>query len=229
LIKLSVEELVVHYPALYHMAEIESWPSIRQHGLLSTIALLDLFEVKGVEREKIVTMHRPSSVTIENPCLGKAVIRDQIPMRESALMKCLRNVSPSGWYEFLNGRVFFWVTKKRVETLLNARAYRSREHLVLTIDTRQLLEKYHDKVLLSPINSGSTIYRPVKRGIDTFKKIPDYPFAERRRLRGLANAVAEMAFDYSIPDFHRFLLRAERRKTTAVIETIWSREPERQS
>ncbi len=221
--KLSVDELARHYPNLYHMAEVNSWPSISKHGLLSTIALLDLFEIDGIKRKKILSRHRPKSVPIEHPRLGSAVIRDQIPMRESALIKCLRDATPREWYEFLNSRVFFWVTKKRVETLLTARAYRSREHLVITVETRPLLERYSDKVLLSPINSGSTIYRPVERGIDTFKTIPDYPFSERRRLRGIANAVAEMAFDYAVPDLRNFVLRVERHKAGRMLEKIWVR------
>jgi hypothetical protein len=32
------------------MAEVDSWPSIRHHGLLSTSALLELFEMTGAER-----------------------------------------------------------------------------------------------------------------------------------------------------------------------------------
>jgi hypothetical protein len=219
--KLSVNELIRHYPILYHMAEVDSWPLIKKHGLLSTTALLDLFEVNGREREEIESQHRPRSRTINLTRIGKAVIRDQIPMRESALKKCLREMTPTKWYEFLNRRVFFWVTKTRVETLLNARAYRSREHLVIAVDSRRLLEKYHAKALLSPINSGSTIYRPVERGPDTFKKIPDYPFAERKRLRGIPNALAEIAFDYAIPDFYSFVLKAERRKAGQLLETIW--------
>ena len=40
------EELAQAYPRLYHMADAQSWESIRKHGLLSTSSLLDLYEVK---------------------------------------------------------------------------------------------------------------------------------------------------------------------------------------
>ena len=39
------------WPRLYHMAEAGSWPSIKERGLLSTTALLDLFELEGESRD----------------------------------------------------------------------------------------------------------------------------------------------------------------------------------
>jgi hypothetical protein len=222
LMQLTVMRLAEIYPHLFHMAESGSWPSIMENGLLSTKALLDVFGIEGQERKLIESCHRPKSVAITHKRYGTAVIRDQIPMRQSALEKCLEGMAPQQWYEFLNGRVFFWLTRDRVETLLNARAYRSKEHLVLTVDSQALLSRYHDRVLLSPINSGSTIYRPVKRGPDTFKSISDYPFEERKRLRGVLNAVAEMAVDYAVPDIKKYVIRAERRHRPKLLETIFA-------
>lgn len=203
------------------MAEAESWPSIRKHGLLSTTALLDLFEINGNQRKVIESRHRPKSVEITHPKHGTAVIRDQIPMRESALKKCLQDCSPQQWYEFLNRKVFFWVTEERVRTLLKARAYRSKEHLVITVNSSQLLAQHEGRTLLSPINSGSTIYRPVERSLTTFKTLIEYPYHERRRLRGAAHAIAEAAIDYSVPNLKLFVERVERRRCDRVIESIY--------
>src|SRR6266480_1717700 len=58
------------------MAESGSWPSIQKQGLLSTSALLDLFEVEGEERFAIESQWRPQSVVITHPTHGTAVIRD---------------------------------------------------------------------------------------------------------------------------------------------------------
>jgi len=49
----ELAELLQDCPTLYHMAERGSWPSIREHGLLSTSALLDLYGKQGAEREAI--------------------------------------------------------------------------------------------------------------------------------------------------------------------------------
>src|SRR5437868_1160785 len=102
---MTPELLISTYPRLYHMAEADTWGSIQSRGLLSTTALLDLFGITGAERMKIESSHRPTSVTIKHPILGKAVIRDQKPMSETALQSCLvGGLQPRQWYEMLNRR-----------------------------------------------------------------------------------------------------------------------------
>ena len=212
-----------YYPRLYHMAEFGTWESIKTHGLLSTTALLDLFEVWGEERHRIERTHRPESVAIKHRHYGTAVIRDQKPMQESALKKCLLGMEPPEWYATLNQRVFFWVTPERVQTLLSAREYRKRKHTVITVDTATLFKKHGDRILLSPINSGSTIYRPVERSAETFRPLGRYPFEERRRLRGVNNAVAELCVDYAVPDIGELAIKAEVRQESRLIEVLYSR------
>jgi hypothetical protein len=138
-VEITIDELVAHFPCLYHMAELGTWPSIKAHGLLSTSALLDLYGVNGEERQLIECCRRPESVTIRHDKYGPAVIRDQKPMSDSALRKCLRGMTPTEWYRLLNAKVFFWLTPERVLGLLSARAYRDREHTVLIVDTAELL------------------------------------------------------------------------------------------
>ncbi len=94
-------------------------------------------------------------VRLEHPEHGAALVRDNKPMLENALRSCLDGMRPREWYETLNRRVFFWVDRKRLLKLLGARAYRDRSHLVLEIDTAELLHRHAEKVTLSPINSGT--------------------------------------------------------------------------
>jgi hypothetical protein len=182
------------------MAEANSWSSIRKHGLLSTTALLDLFEINDDLRRSLESQHRPNSVKITHREHGEAVIRDQKPLREGPLAKCLVGMTPKQWYRTLNSYVFFWVTEARLKTLLEAKAYRGKTHTVIAVDTARLLKTNARAVRLSPINSGSTIYNPRPRGADTFQPISKYPFEERRRIRGLGNAVAELAIRYAVSD-----------------------------
>ena len=144
-------------------------------------------------------------------------------MRESALEKCLDGISPREWYELLNRKAFFWANETRVRTLLAARLYRNDEHDVITVDTASLLAHHSGRVTLSPINSGNTLYNPPLRGRYTFRTIADYPFEERRKARGLANAIAEFAVDYSVPDLvtHRSLSSAAWRSCFA--DSLFSR------
>jgi hypothetical protein len=205
------------------MAEPGVWPSIRRHGLLSTSALLDLFSIDGDLRYDLESRHRPRSVPIKHLKLGTAMIRDQGPMAESALRKCLRGLTPRQWYELLNRRVFFWVTEERVQNLLGARRYRGKEHTVITVDTSSVLRCHSDRITLSPINSGSTLYNPQPRGRQTFLPLDEYPFGERRRMRGIANAIAELAVDYSVPDISEHAIRVEHRRGQRVVEILYER------
>jgi hypothetical protein len=218
---ITADEFIHHYPLLYHMAEAQSWPSIRKNGLLSTTALLDLFQVRGELRRSLESKHRPESVEIRHAKYGVAVIRDQKPMRERALAECLVGMTPEQWYRTLNRHVFFWVAPHRLENLLRARAYRDRTHTVITVDTGRLFEFHRPNLRLSPINSGSTIYNPRPRGANTFQRIADYPFEDRRKARGLANAVAELAVQYAVPDISQCAVRVDHRRDGRVIEIIY--------
>jgi hypothetical protein len=221
---ISADELVNHFPRLYHMAELGTWPSIKAHGLLSTSALLDLYGVNGEERRRIESRRRPESVTMRHDRYGPAVIRDQKPISDSALQKCLTGMTPTEWYRLLNTKVFFWLTPERVLGLLSARAYRDREHTVLTVDTQELLRLHQKKVVLSPINSGSTVYNPQPRGADTFQRLGTYPFEGWRQKRGSAKkAIAELAVDYHVSDIEALVLRVERRKRSRVLEVVYEK------
>jgi hypothetical protein len=85
----ELEELLSDCPSLYHMAEDGSWQSIRHRGLLSTTALLDLYGVTGVARVQIEERRRPASVLLESVGMPPAVVRDQLPMDDKGLLRCL--------------------------------------------------------------------------------------------------------------------------------------------
>lgn len=193
------------------MAEAGSWPSIERHGLLSTTALLDLFEVNGELRFQIESSRRPRSITIEHPEHGTAVIRDNIPLLEKVLERTLVGMSPREWYEALNRKVFFWVAEERLERLRNAGAYARHKHLILTVDTEQLVVRHGERILLSPMNSGAT--HPgarYTRGVDTFKNFDEYPW-EARAKANAREPVVELAVDYSVPDIAEYVIERETR------------------
>ncbi len=208
---MTKDQLVRHYPKLYHMSEAGSWASIQKHGLLSTSALLDLFEIKGTQRSKCESQWRHTSINITHPIHGKAVIRDQKPMPPEDLSKCLDGLVPSEWYEFLNGKTFFWVTKDRLLRLLNAAAYRDRSHWVIIVDTRCLVERHFGCITLSDINSGF-VYHGGQRGLDTFKTIDEFPSSK---------TVWELAVGHSVPDIAELAISVEEWKGNNKIRTIW--------
>jgi hypothetical protein len=220
---MTVDELLASYPRLWHMAMDGSWPSIEKHGLLSTSALLDLYSYTGDERHAIEAAHRPRSIPIKAKGLPGAIVRDQKPMSNGALEKCLLDgLKPEDWYRKLNQKCFFWLSRTRLRRLLGAKAYRADPQVVLTVDTATLLNANLKSVLLSPYNSGSTIMNPVKRGDDTFLPVADYNFADWKRKRGGAGAVVELVITRGVPDIRDHVLAVHRVHQEKATE-LWRR------
>lgn len=221
---METELLIRTFPKLYHMAHADSWDGIRKHGLRSTSALLDLFEINGAERQRIESLRRPKSVVIEHRVHGRAVIRDNIPMDDRGLERALTGITPKEWYELLNRKVFFWLTEERLSTLLSAGAYRGREHCVLSIDTRALVERHERNISLSSMNSGCTKPFPHPRDRNLFQRIVEYPFEHfRRKKGGLRKAVVELTVDYMVPDLAEFVEVVTIRNETGVVKQLWHR------
>ncbi|MBY0298615.1 MAG: hypothetical protein K2X71_21680 [Methylobacterium sp.] len=206
---MTEQDLIETCPRLWHMAEAGSWDAIRTNGLLSTRALLDLYGVAGETRDAILSRRRPHAVTLRRAGLPDAVVRDQKPMSDAGLRACLDDgLTPAGWYEILNEKVFFWPSRTRLRRLLTARAYRATPHTVLTLRTASLVAAHRDRILLSPINSGATIMRPPRRGHATFRTVADFPIEERRRRA--ADAVAEVVVRGGVPDVADHVLAVHR-------------------
>lgn len=218
----ELEELLQDCPTLYHMAEGGSWPSIRREGLLSTTALLDKYNVGGTSRRDIEARRRPQSVVLLGKGMSGATIRDQFPMTDGGLERCLKDgLSPSAWYKLLNSKVFFWLTRDRLLRLLNAGNYRTYEHDVLEIDARSILSAYANQVWFCPMNSGCAKPFAHPRGKGTFKRIADYPYDEWRAKRSRGERVVEVAIDYAVPDVAKYVKRVCRMKGEKSLQTLF--------
>lgn len=209
---ITAEYIATRWPRLFHMAEAGSWPAIQRHGLLSTTALLDLFEIEGALRDRLESARRPESVSIEHPVHGTAWIRDNKPINETVLRRTLVGMTEPEFYRLLNGRVFLWLTEKRLGKLRAAPPYRDRQHDVLVVSTERLLASYAERVELSPLNSGAV--HPAAdypRGQGTFSRIGNYPWAERKRTAA-AEPIAEVTIPYAIPDIADHVLDVRERQ-----------------
>lgn len=210
---MKVEDFVNVCPVVYHMAEEGSWPTIREHGLLSTTELLNLFEVEGEKRRNLEQRRRAESVLLSHPGHGEVVVRDQKPLRESVLKDCLTDGwEPEDWYRELNSKVFFWAMEHRVQSLLGARAYRNEWHTVLVVDSSSLLQEYEDSTWVTTINTGATLFDAPERGPDTFVPLADFSYEESRRKRGRKGAIAEVAIEGSVPNIEEHTVRVEERR-----------------
>jgi hypothetical protein len=203
------EILIETYPRLYHMAHAGAWPSIERLGLMSTSALLDLFEIMGARRVQLESCRRGKSEEISHPTHGRALLRDQIPLNEKKLANALLDgLTPRDWYKILNRKVFFWGPQSRLGTLQGARAYSEHRQTIVVIDTAQLVARHQGQILLCHMNSGASNPMAFARGLNTFLPIDEYPLVERRRKYGIKGAVAEITVDYSVPDVSEYVTEA---------------------
>lgn len=219
---MTEEQLVSTYPRLWHMAHDGAWPAIREHGLMSSAAILDVYGVTGTEHDGLNRVRRPESVPLERDGLPGAVLRDQKPMSDSKLAACLDGgMTPADWYALLNSFSFFWLSRNRIWSLLRARAYRDLPQTVLTVDTAGLVAAHGDRIRLSPMNSGATFHIPLRRGPDTFRRIEDFPFDERRKTRPAAANVVELLVEHSVPDVRDHVFAVHRVRRNEILREIW--------
>lgn len=194
-------ELAERHPRLYHLTEPGAWENIKKNGLLSTSYILDLFEIEGLDREKIEANRRPSAVQLDHFYYGHVVINDNIPLIEKALVNCLDDgLMPSDWFRILNARVFFWPSLEDLNRLLSARLNRTRQRDVIVVDTFSLAKAHAKRIELSPINSGATLRKAARRGLYTFTPLLKYSFSDWRKLRGRHDQIREVVVQNHVID-----------------------------
>jgi hypothetical protein len=119
--------------------------------------------IKEPELRLILGQHRPDNLVLANGI----IIRDQSPMPPRSLAPTLPpGMYPSDWYRFLNGFVFLWAGKERLDRHLVA--FRKRPQALLVFDARRLIEEKGGDLLLSPINSGNARRHPAPRSYELF-------------------------------------------------------------
>lgn len=207
---ITIEELVQRYPVLYHMADEGSWFGIKKRGLLSPVALCSTFPCPEDMRAQILNQPRQQCMRLGTPEDG-ATVRDQKVLNGSKLANSLTDCTVEQWLHMLNSRVFFWLSRDRLFTLMNGREYRNKEHVVLTVRTEPLVRKYADKITLTAMNTGSTSPIAHSRGLSSFSPLSEYPYEQRRRLKDYS-AVVELVVDNGVPDLLRYIAKVERAK-----------------
>lgn len=214
---MNLQALINRYPTLYHMAEKDSWPSIKMHGLLSTTAVLNKYGIGGAYRLQLEEQHRPEKVSV-GVAGDVIVLRDQKPMAPDRLQQALTGgVTTAEWYRLINRKVFMWAQESRLLRLLNARHYRNLEHDVLTINTASLVQAHFNRILLCPMNSGNTFPIPHHRSLDTFSTITDY---QDRPSGAPRKEVVEVVVDYEVLDIANHVIEVRRMRGAQVLGHI---------
>jgi hypothetical protein len=211
---MTPEELAKLHPHLYHATDPTNLEGICKHGLLSTRSILSLFDWSGADCDAYVRRRRTESERVTHTQFGAAMITDNKPLIPSKLEPYLDdNLTLADWCEKLNERVFFWPDEEKLRKLLNAKAYRHLDRLVLVFDTASLAEAYADQMELSPINSGAALFLPAaRRGDATFTALLKHDYDDWRRLRmergetKSLDSIKEVTVVGGIDDVKRFLV-----------------------
>ena len=220
---MTESEFLRYFPALYHITEVESWPSILEHGLESTSAILDRFGISGPERTEVESCRRASSMLLRHDRFPEVRLSDRKPINLKLLARCLGDMASSDWFRLLNGLVFFWPNGDRLKRHLGARLGGGRDQAVLTFDSAALLARYGDDLRLSPLNSGCT-RPPQPRGGETFRTLADYPFDDIRSRRGPTKSIAEVTVLRRVDSVESLASRIQIYGVNGTRTTVWARE-----
>lgn len=192
---------------VFHLADAENWRSIQRRGLYSTIELIR--QAGLLEHEaRVFRDYRAERMRLPSG----ALIRDQRPMPPSSLQKCLQEgLTPRDWYDLVNAKVFFWIDQDRLDRHVAACAGRSQ--MLITVDSRRLLERYGDAAFVTPFNVGNARRRPAPRGMRSFVPWKAWMVTRwkseaitARPSRPPSHPPAELAIEGSIPDLAEFVI-----------------------
>ena len=188
----------------YHLVDERNWASIQAHGLLSAKRLA---AASGYDLRQL-RLHRAKGLTLPSGVR----IRDQSPMPPAVLGRYLQDgLSPEGWYDLLNSRVFFWLDPDRLNR--QRKACGDAPQKVLIIDAARMLEKHGSRAAVTPINSGNAMRAAAPRGLSTF--VPwvrwtadgwEFEKAGRTTIRPANHMPVELAIEDAVEDIMDYVI-----------------------
>ncbi len=183
------DKFIEKRPFLFHLTDQRNLPLIIKYGrLFSTNVLIDRSRNEEYNFLKRAKRKSHFQLDIDGEIFS---IRDQQPISEIALKKCLtNNWECADFYECLNNRVFMWPNLDRLWRHYNR--YVNENPVILRFETNLLLD-INSNAKYCRLNSGATRAnsylggRPPERGIDTFKLAGDFTYS--------IGSVAEVTFE----------------------------------
>ena len=188
---MELDKFITYNPYLYHLTSVQNAKNIIAiQKLYSANALIDMSGDKkeqAVKRNKRFT-HLPLIVD------GIEIsLRDQRPISEKALAKCLTDNWSVGDFLFhLNDRVFMWPTLNRLTRHFNR--YANEKPVIFRFSTKDILTA-NPHVKFARLNTGATRAnsylggKAPERGPKTFLSADDYHLS--------VGSVAEVTFEKS--------------------------------
>jgi hypothetical protein len=186
---MDINQFIKQRPYLYHLtSETNAKSIIARKKLFSANHLIELSKSEADHVVKRQKRHQHYKLTIEGE---EYLLRDQRPISEKALSKCLTDGWSVGDFLFhLNNRVFMWPTLDRL--LKHFNRYEQEQPVIFRFSTESILHA-NPHVKFSRLNSGATRAnshlggKAPERGPNTFLSADHFPFSVR--------AVAEVTFE----------------------------------
>jgi hypothetical protein len=167
---MDLQKFIDQRPYLYHLtSEVNATNIIATKRLLSANQLITMAGVADIDTIKRTKRTQHLNLTVD----GKEILlRDQRPISEKALSKCLTNGWAVGDFLYhLNERIFMWPTLDRLWKHFNR--YENEKPVIFRFTTKDILEANHN-VKFSRLNSGATRAnshlggKAPERGLNTF-------------------------------------------------------------
>lgn len=188
---MEIEKFIERCPFLYHLTSKQNAKSIIEGKVLySANTLIDMSKNKT---DKEVKTHKRFKHYLLNIDDNEILLRDQRPISEKALAKCLTDGwSVADFLFHLNNRVFMWPNLDRLSR--HFKRYENEEPIIFRFPSKEMLLA-NPHVKFARLNTGAT--RPnsylggvaPERGSKTFLAAMDYALN--------VNTVAEVTFEKS--------------------------------
>ena len=203
---MSPDEFAERVPRLFHVTDRQAWPLIERHGLLSTNSMIDRF-VRDPERaDRLRSERRGKPVPLYEGETGeRAMLNDNIPLIFSRLAGALDDgLTPVDWLQLLNKRVYFFPSREKADSFIEAGRRGGRTKLMLTFDAHSLATAHLDRLFIAPINTGSALRTPARRGHAIFAPVASVSWdefaARRATIKKSPDTVAEVSLLGDLPD-----------------------------
>ena len=164
---------------LYHLTSSENLRLILAVGkIYSTTHLIRNSDLSEQDQEVVLRRRRPDHYFLGEGD-DRIMIRDQGPISEKALSKCLTNgIQVGDFLKHLNDRVFFWPNLSRLR--IHYGRYELEQPSIIRLRSEDVIALNEERLRLCQWNSGATrpipYYdgKPPPRGIESFMKVEDF-------------------------------------------------------
>jgi hypothetical protein len=186
---MEIEKFIIQAPYLYHLTSEQNAKRIIKEGkLYSANALIDKTKAKSDQKVKYNKRFSHHTLLIDGT---EVLLRDQRPISEKALSKCLTDSwSVADFIYHLNDRVFMWPSLDRLSRHFDR--YKKEVPIIFRFLTKDMVQA-NAHVKFARLNTGATRAnshlggKAPERGKSTFLNAKEYVLSPR--------TVAEVTFE----------------------------------